>query len=180
MEGILRDPFSNHYFLNGGDYSAPGARIALATRLAGSSELTVGYGYGASLRADASEIIAEQLHSLRNLIHAHRGHSFSIKLRSTVPLLQTRVVTSYRWIPSNTVTLSDPYDRGLGQADPYLNLVLLQPLPSPDILRGQFQAIADFNNLLAQGYLTVRSADGGRSFLFPAARSFRGGFNFIF
>jgi hypothetical protein len=68
----------------------------------------------------------------------------------------------------------------MSQSDPYLNLFLLQPLPSPGILPGQFEAVADFNNLLAQGYVTVHTPGGGQGYLFPAARSFRGGFNFIF
>jgi len=57
---------------------------------------------------------------------------------------------------------------------------LLQPIPSPDILPGQFQAVADFNNLLAQGYLTILAPDGSRGYLFPSARSFRGGVTFVF
>jgi hypothetical protein len=61
-----------------------------------------------------------------------------------------------------------------------MNVILLQPLPSPNILPGQFQAMVDFSNLLAQGYLMVQTPDGGKSLLFPSARSFRGGFNFIF
>jgi hypothetical protein len=68
----------------------------------------------------------------------------------------------------------------MGQSDAYLNLFLLQPIPSPEILPGQFEAVADFNNLLAQGYMTVHTPQGGQGYLFPAARSFRGGFNFIF
>jgi hypothetical protein len=114
------------------------------------------------------------------MVRAQQGHSFSVKVTSTVPGIDTQVITSYRWIPRYSVVAPDPYDQTVGRTDPYLNVILLQPLPSPNILPGQFQAMVDFSNLLAQGYLMVQTPDGGKSLLFPSARSFRGGFNFIF
>ncbi|MGH9782642.1 MAG: carboxypeptidase-like regulatory domain-containing protein [Terriglobia bacterium] len=177
--GLLRDPFSNRYFLSGRDYAGPGARASFSTKL-GDSEVVVGYSYAEGLQVASSSLTAESPRALREMVRAQRGHSFSVKVTSTVPGIDTQVITSYRWIPRYSVVAPDPYDQTIGRTDPYVNVILLQPLPSPNIFPGQFQAMVDFSNLLAQGYLMVQTPDGGKSLLFPAARSFRGGFNFIF
>lgn len=177
---LLRDPFSDRYFLSGGDFSSPGGRAAVGTRVATETELIVGYAYAGTLEAVSNDLVVEDGHSLRELLRARRDHSLTLKVDSRVPWIRTRLIASYRWLPRNGVTPSDPYGRGMGQSDAYLNLFLLQPIPSPEILPGQFEAVADFNNLLAQGYMTVHTPQGGQGYLFPAARSFRGGFNFIF
>lgn len=180
LEGLLRDPFSNRYFLSGGHYSGAGVRASLGVKFSQNDEVMVGYSYAENLHARSTELRAETPPALRQLIQPGRGHSFVAKVISTVPWMHTQVITSYRWLPGNTVVASDPYDQSFSHSEPYLNVVLLQPIPAPGILPGQFQAMANFTNLLAEGYLTVQSPDGGRTFLFPAARSFRGGFNFIF
>jgi hypothetical protein len=179
-ETLLRDPFSDRYFLSGGDLSSPGLRAAAGTWLSSDTELIVGYAYAGTLEAGATDLVVQDARSLRQLLRTRRDHSLTLKMHSQVPWTRTRVIASYRWLPRNGVAPSDPYDRGMSQSDPYLNLFLLQPLPSPGILPGQFEAVADFNNLLAQGYVTVHTPGGGQGYLFPAARSFRGGFNFIF
>ncbi|MBI3934526.1 MAG: carboxypeptidase regulatory-like domain-containing protein [Acidobacteria bacterium] len=178
--GLLRDPFSDRYFLSGGGASSPGARLAVATRLSPDTEIIVGYTYAGTLEAGAGDLAVEDAPELRALLHTRGESSFTVKMNSRIPRSHTRVITSYRWLVRNAVAISDPYDRGWGQSDPYLNVYILQPIPSPDIFPGQFEAVADFSNLLAQGYLTVRSAGGTVGTLFPAPRSFRGGFNFIF
>jgi hypothetical protein len=117
---------------------------------------------------------------VREALQMLRSHSFMVKIDSVVPNSRTRIVSSYRWIPAGAVTLPDPYNRGIGQADPYLSLYILQPLPFPDILPGQFAAVADFSNLLAEGYVPIHSAQGSIGTIYPSARIFRGGFNFTF
>ncbi|OFW13991.1 MAG: hypothetical protein A3H27_12135 [Acidobacteria bacterium RIFCSPLOWO2_02_FULL_59_13] len=180
LMGALPDPFSNRYFLSGGSYSSPGLRAAVAVRLAEGSELIGGYSYATALLSPSHELAADSPDALRQLIRPEPGHSWSVKLISRVPLSRTQITTSYRWIPRHSALAPDPYDRGLGAADPFLQVALLQPLPSPDIFHGQFQAVAHVTNVLAQGYLAVHASDGSISYLFPVARSFRGGFNFIF
>ncbi len=180
LGGVLRDPFSNRRFLSGGHYSGPGVRASLGVKFTKDDEVMVGYSYAENLHADSQELLAETPQALRAMIQPGRGHSFVAKIISTVPWMHTQVITSYRWLPRNAVVANDPYDQSFTQSEPYLNVILLQPIPSPGILPGQFQAMANFTNLLAQGYLAVQSPDGRRTLLFPTARSFRCGFNFIF
>ena len=177
---LLKDPFSDTYFLNGGSYSSPGARASLRTRLSNDADIIVGYTYAAGLQAFANELDAASAQMLREMVRTQREHSFVVKIQSTMPRTRTQILTSYRWIGRNAIVAVDPYDNGMGQSEPYLNVAVIQPLPSPDILPAQFQATADFSNVLAQGYLLIYGPDGSRSYFFPSARSFRGGFSFVF
>jgi len=51
--------------------------------------------------------------------------------------------------------------------------------PLPKFALGRWEAIADCNNLLAQGYVSTSSRDG-RVVLVPAFRTFRGGLSVQF
>jgi len=179
-EVLLRDPFSDAYFLNGGNFSSIGARAALGTRLSKNADLMLGYSYSGGLQAVFNDLTAENFQALREILRAEREHSFVVKLRSTLPRTHTQLITSYRWLPRNTVIPGDPYNAGLGRSEPYLNVAVVQPLPSTNIIPGQFQAIADFNNLLAQGYVPINGPEGATCSFFSSARSFRGGFSFVF
>ncbi|MBI4463566.1 MAG: carboxypeptidase regulatory-like domain-containing protein [Acidobacteria bacterium] len=180
MAGLLRDPFTNLYFLSGGNFSAEGARAAAAAKIGDSTEVIIGYSYASGLRATSGDLHVQDSRNLQEHVRPQYGHSLAVQLRSTVPRIQTQVLTSYRWVPRNTVVAPDLYNRGFGDTDPYLNIILLQPIPSPEILPGRFQALADFSNFLGQGYLPVYLPNGEKGYLVPATRSFRGGFNFIF
>jgi hypothetical protein len=179
---LLRDPFSNRYFVSGGDSAAPGARVAVASQVGRYSEVIVGYTFAETLEAtpEGSVLVLGTPGDLRGQIEGRLRHSVSVRLNSELPISHTRVAASYRWLRQGAVAMSDPYDRSLSHAAPYLNVFVMQPLPSPGIIPGQLEAIADFGNLLAQGYIPVRTASGNDGTLFPVPRSFRGGFNFIF
>jgi hypothetical protein len=70
----------------------------------------------------------------------------------------------------------DQFGEAAYQMDPNLHLSIRQPLPG---LNGRWEALADFSNLLAQGYVTVNGQDS-RMMLAPVLRSFRGGVSFQF
>ncbi|OFV96962.1 MAG: hypothetical protein A3F68_05620 [Acidobacteria bacterium RIFCSPLOWO2_12_FULL_54_10] len=180
LEGTLRDPFSDLYFLSGGDFSSGGVRSAISTKLGENSELIIGYSYAKGLRATSDELQAENAQSVRQQIQPRLNHSATIEWHTIVPGADTQVITSYRWVPSRTVVATDIYGRGMGQANPFLNLIVLQPLPSPEILPGRFQATADFSNILGRGFIPIHLPGGENGYILPSARAFRGGFNFIF
>ncbi|HWP84892.1 MAG TPA: carboxypeptidase-like regulatory domain-containing protein, partial [Terriglobia bacterium] len=48
---LLRDPFSDRYFLSAGGSASPGARVAVAARLSPRTELIVGYSYAGTVEA---------------------------------------------------------------------------------------------------------------------------------
>jgi hypothetical protein len=67
-----------------------------------------------------------------------------------------------------------------GQADPYLNLFVRQPIPGTGFLPGHMDALIDVRNLLAQGYVPVLGQDGQTVYLVQSARAIRGGVAFTF
>ena len=98
-------------------------------------------------------------------------------ISAKVPRLGTKVKAGYKWVSGITVSSVDGYGESLFQTDPYLHLMFRQPLPK--FALGRWEAIADCNNLLAQGYVSTGSRDG-RVVLVPAFRTFRGGLSVQF
>src|SRR5207245_11594013 len=70
------------------------------------------------------------------------------------------------------VSRLDSFGEAAYQLDPHLSLSVRQPLPKA-LMNGKWEALADFHNLLAQGYVPANGRDG-RVLLVPAFRSFRG------
>ena len=62
--------------------------------------------------------------------------------------------------------------------DPNLSVSIRQPLPS-FLMAGHWEALADFRNMLSQGYTSLEALDG-RMLVMPVERSFRGGVSFQF
>ena len=80
----------------------------------------------------------------------------------------------------STPSGSTAYNVSAGEADPFFNLFIRQPLPSGSFLPGQMEALVDIRNLLAQGYIPVIGRDGHTLYLVQSARSIRGGVAFNF
>ena len=74
----------------------------------------------------------------------------------------------------------DAFNVSAGEADPFLNLFIRQPLLSAGFLPAQMEALVDIRNLLAQGYIPVIGQDGHTLYLVQSARSIRGGVAFNF
>jgi hypothetical protein len=87
------------------------------------------------------------------------------------------VDAGYKWVSGVSVSRIDVYGESLYQMDPYLHVGIRQPLPR--FALGRWEAVADCDNLLAQGYVPMNSRDG-HVVLVPAFRTFRGGLNVQF
>ncbi len=78
----------------------------------------------------------------------------------------------------SVVSRQDLYgDASLG-IDPNLSLSIRQRLPS-FIMSGRWEALADFRNMLGQGYVSMETQQG-TMLVMPVERSFRGGVSFQF
>jgi hypothetical protein len=100
-------------------------------------------------------------------------HSVAARVAGKVPHTGTQIAASYKWIDGTVVSRQDLFGEAAFGVDPNLSLTIRQPLPR------HWEAVADFRNLLAQGYVPVDS-EGGRMLLVPVERSFRGGVSFQF
>ena len=106
-------------------------------------------------------------------------HSLAARLSGRVPVTHTQVSASYKWINGPVVSRQDGFGEAALGIDPHLSLSIKQPLPSFGT-SGRWEALADFRNLLSQGYVPVDQAADGRMLLTPVVRSFRGGVSFQF
>ena len=89
---------------------------------------------------------------------------------------KTEFAASYKWISGTALSHMDQFGEAAYQMDPNLHVSIRQPLPG---FNGRWEALADFSNLLAQGYVPVNGQDS-RMVLAPILRSFRGGVSFQF
>jgi len=135
-------------------------------------ELTAVYSFGGALAP-----LEGTDGSLRDALRTTQRHSFGASVSAKVPRVGTKVNAGYKWVNGVTVSRVDAYGESLFQFDPYLHVSLRQPLPR--FALGRWEAIADCDNLLAQGSVSATSRDG-HVVLLPAFRTFRGGLSVQF
>jgi carboxypeptidase family protein len=168
----FQDYFSNGFAYDGGSSSSWGGRLALLEKLENDVELTAAYAFAGALTPGEATNGA-----LRDALRTASRHSFGASISSRIPRLGTRVNAGYKWVNGVSVSRLDSYGESLFQLDPYLHVSVRQSLPK--FGPGRWEAIADCNNLMAQGYVPVSSRDG-RIVLVPAFRTFRGGLSLQF
>jgi carboxypeptidase family protein len=168
----FQDYFSDGFAYDGGSSSSWGTRVALREKFDGDVELTAVYSFGGGLAP-----LAELDGSLRDILRTAQRHSFGASVSAKVPRVGTKVNAGYKWVNGVTVSRVDGYGESLFQFDPYLHLSVRQPLPKFTL--GRWEAIADCDNLLAQGSVSTASRDG-HVVLLPAFRTFRGGLSVQF
>ena len=168
----FQDYLSTGFAYDGGSSSNWGTRLAFREKLDGDVELTAVYSFGGALTPSGD---ADGL--LRDALRTAQRHSLGAGISARVPRLGTKVQAGYKWVNGVTVSSVDSYGESLFRMDPYLHLIFRQPLPK--FALGRWEAIADCNNLLAQGYISTNSRDG-HVVLVPAFRTFRGGLSVQF
>ncbi len=168
----FHDYFSTGFAYDGGSSSSWGTRLAFREKLDGDVELTAVYSFGGALALSND---ADGL--LREVLRTAQRHSLGAGISAKVPRLGTKVQAGYKWVNGVTVSSVDSYGGSLFRMDPYLHLIFRQPLPR--FALGRWEATADCNNLLAQGYVSTNSRDG-HVVLVPAFRTFRGGLSVQF
>jgi len=158
----LQDYFSDGFAYDGGSSSSWGTRVALREKLDGDVELTAVYSFGGALAP-----LEGTDGSLRDVLRTTQRHSLAASVSAKVPHVGTKLNAGYKWVNGVTVSRVDAYGESLFQFDPYLHLSVRQPLPRLSL--GRWEAIADCDNLLAQGSVSATSRDG-RVVLLPAFR----------
>jgi Carboxypeptidase regulatory-like domain len=171
---FMQDPFSSAFLYDGGGTSSWGTRLAYRNKLSDNLEVAAIYAWAGALSPSGDSTAAPA--ELRDSFVTRNHHSVSARISAKLPRAGTQVQASYKWISGTTFSRLDPFGEAAYQVDPNLSLSIRQPLPG---LNGRWEALADFSNLLAQGYVSVNSQDS-RLLLAPILRSFRGGVSFQF
>jgi hypothetical protein len=165
---FLQTYYSNVFAYDGGSTNSWGIRLAYQRNLPGNLDADVVYTNAGALGVEPGLLSSSEL---RDAFTTRRRQAVGAGVSSHVPHVGTKFSASYQWIGGSTVSQLDPYGAAAYGIDPYLNLIVRQPLPS---FMGRMELLADFGNLLAQGYVPL-ATPSGNVVLFPAYRSFRGG-----
>jgi hypothetical protein len=168
----FQDAFSNGFAYDGGSASNWGARVALREKLSDDLEWTTVYAFGGVL-TPLEEMTGALRESVRNENRNSIGSNISWKARRS----HTRVTAGYKWVSGPALSRLDNYGETLYRMDPFLHVSVRQQLPHFGL--GHWEAIADCDNLLAQGYVPVITRDGP-AVLVPAFRTVRGGLSVQF
>ena len=175
-DDFLPDIYSGTFTYNGGSLHTNGIRAVYQRKLGGEVTATATYSYGGVLDLQNSP----GWDFVRSGLHTERRHALSTKFAGTMPGWKTHWIASYKWTSGGAVTPVDMFNASPGQADPYLNVFVRQPIPACHFLPGGMEALIDVRNLLAQGYVPVVAQDGRTLYLVQSARSVRGGVAFTF
>lgn len=171
-EEFFQEFFSKGFAYDGGASSDWGGRVALREKLNDEFELTAIYAFSGALVP-----IAEMDGGLRDGLRNAQRQSVAMKVAARIPKSGTHLTAGYKWINDTALSRVDPYGEAAYQVSPYLNVGIRQPLPR--MLFGRWEANAECDNLLAQGYFSLNTRDG-QLLLVPAFRSFRGGVSLQF
>jgi hypothetical protein len=174
---VLTDLYSETFTYRGKELDARGMRVVLQRKLASDLTATLDYGYGGVLDLSKTDVALQEA---RRDTYMRDRHTAAAKFSGTLPGARTRWIASYRWISGQALTPVDLFNQSAGQADPYLNIFLRQPIPRTGFLPGHMDAVVDIRNLLAQGYVPVMGQDGRTVYLVQSARTVRGGVAFTF
>ena len=150
-----------------------GTRLVYREKVSDHVELAGVYAWAGALAPNG-----QSASELQAMLRTRYRHSVAARLAGKVPKSKTQLAASYKWVDGTVVTRQDLYSETAMGIDPNLSLTIRQPLPC---LRrgGHWEALADFRNMLAQGYVSLESTDG-RMLVMPVERSFRGGVSFQF
>jgi hypothetical protein len=181
LYGRGNDSLSPDYFQNidskgfaydGGGSSSWGTRVALRERLSEDLELTTIYAFSGAL-VPANDLEG----ALRDALRTEERHSVAARLTATLPKTGTHLSVGYKWINGTALSRVDAYGEGVYDVSPYLNVGIRQPLPR--FALGRWEANAECDNLLGQGYYSMNTGDG-QMVITPSVRSFRGGLSLQF
>ena len=171
---FVQDAFSSAFLYDGGGSNSWGTRAAYHQKITGNLEFAALYAWAGAL-SPSGELDAAAP-DLRSSIETRNHHSVAARLSGKLPRSGTQFSASYKWIAGTTLSRMDAFGEATNQIDPNLHLSVRQPLPGSN---GRWEALADFSNILAQGYVTSSGQDSRIAFV-PVLRSFRGGVSFQF
>jgi hypothetical protein len=174
---VLSDPLSGTFTYQGRNFQTQGMRLVFERKVARDISATLDYSYGGVLDLENPET---RLQDARDSSVVRYRHALEAKLSGSAPCTKTRWIASYGWTSGRALTPVDMFNTSAGQADPFLDVYLRQPIPGTSSLPGHMDVLLEIRNLLAQGYVPVFGQDGRTVYLVQSARAVRGGVAFSF
>ncbi|MGD0223164.1 MAG: carboxypeptidase-like regulatory domain-containing protein [Terriglobia bacterium] len=175
----LPNPAGNGIVINGGNYQSTGFRAVYAQTFGSHLEVLGAFSSGTALSARGFVLQGSHPYS-QGVLTPEQTNSLIGKITADLPGTHTRFSASYEWVPNDRITLVDPAGQANFEVQPYLGVQIRQPIPTPSFLPVHIDAVADFQNLLSQGY--VPAGQGGQKpmVLTSGYHYIRGGFSVQF
>lgn len=175
----LPNPAAGGIVINGGNYQSAGFRAVYAQTFSSHFEVLGAYSSGDALSARGFVMQNSRPYS-QGALAPERTNSFIGKITADVPGTHTFLSASYAWVPQDRVTLVDPAGLANLQVQPYLGVQIRQPIPTPNYWPVHIDAVADFQNLLSQGYVPAGQSGQKPVVLSSGYHAVRGGFSVQF
>jgi len=175
----LPNPAGNGVVINGGNYQSAGFRAVYAQALGSHVEVLGAYSSGSALSARGFVVQNSHFYT-QGVLTPEQTNALIGKITADLPGTHTRFSTSYEWVPSDRVTLVDAAGQGNLQVQPYLGMQIRQPIPTPNSWPVRIDAVAEFQNLLSQGYYPAGQGSQKPVVLSSGYHYVRGGFSVQF
>lgn len=176
---VLPDIASESNVVNAGGYHRYGYALSVARNFGDHLEIGTSYGSTGALTINSSRE-ALSVDDVRSQIRTAQREWAAARISTTLPVTGTQIAASYQWIDTNALVPAHVYLTQTGDPGPGFNIRVRQPIPVFGGARGHLEATAELQNLLAQGYLSVMTANEKRALLTESPRAVRGGLSFIF
>jgi hypothetical protein len=175
---LLPDLASRGIIFNLGDYRRTGYSASVTQAVGERVEVSLAAGRTDALQLQASpDALPANGDELRSAVRNTPRPWVTAQADASLPVTGTHLATSYGWFDPGVlmpvhVALTGKSDQQIGW-----NVYARQPLPA--IGGMHMEMTVDLRNLLAQGYVSVRS-NGRQAVLTNVPRAVRGGVSFIF
>jgi Carboxypeptidase regulatory-like domain len=176
---FVPNPATNGIVMNAGNYQSAGFRAVYSQTFGSHLEALVSYATGDALTT-RRWMAPGTRQDPQAMLRSEQTTALTGKISAEIPVTHTRIMTSYERVPNDRVSLVDPYGQAMLQVQPYLGVQIRQPLPTIAFLPAHIEALADFRNLTAQGYVPVSQGGEKPVVLSSGYRCFRGGFSVQF
>jgi hypothetical protein len=175
---LLPDISSAASVVDAGGYSRTGFSGSVTQHLGDRLEFTAAGGRAGVLRAFSSAD-AGTGDELRAAIYTAQSYWASARASAVIPVTGTQIAAGYQWMEPGGMMPEHFYVTQNFASQPGLNIRVRQPIPSFAGMPGHMEALAELQNLMAQGYLSAGEGPQ-RVLLTQTPRALRGGLNFVF
>jgi len=174
----MPDLFSNASLFNIGKFDTYGYTASVTQDFGDNYKVSVIYGSEGVIEPHTATInTADDLRKAMSV-----GHRPELTLRASGLWRSTgtQVVASYQWTDYQSATPGPLFTTESARPEPGLNVIVRQPMPVIPRMPWRMEASAELRNLLAQGYLPLRTSGGDQFLLINTPRTIRGGIAFVF
>lgn len=179
---VIPDLSSRSAVFNVGNYENNGYTASVSQNLGDHLQISATAGRSGMFVGDAATVNPESADEIRAHIHLSERYWAAARAATTLPVVGTRITTSYEWTDANALMPTHLYLTQDNVPGTGLNVHISQPIHRihgiPGV-NGRLEATADLRNLFAQGYINLPTATG-QVLLTQSPRAFRGGLSFIF